>query len=987
MLASCKARVNAAERCHCRIQRVFCRIRRVRLVFREGSRFYSPVKLLIPLITCLLFLLPGISHGASDIYGPKPFDQILTSSFSTNWTASNATAVSGIANLKHVILLDAATKTLCLSIDTSNGRNSGLTVTPAGNITTTYGSAMRCMFQMRDINTEILKTTPLNGNYSIHPELFSYSAIDGNATANATTASSTLVRDIKSIYQAADASYLVFTFVGNATSTKIKAATRLVLSSGNFSTSGTWSASQWVMMNGTSVSLTANEANATSFYLADATKLINFEIASGSDFNPNRIPWQTNAFAANPTNPPPWTFSNSTLISTANNGLIKTVDPAYSAQLNHSANATAAAATALENIRISLAANGESLRYDKEVYLAFRENALSHLFASGDIYNGQVGNRTVAHVYFTNAANATTGIRHPYMVIATHNATPRPNFLVDVARPPGDGVGSGYANQTITRTAVLEARTIVVPLKDYGQITTLTENTVSPSLASIENLSAGNYTAENYAGIASVGIAIDGVKIYPAINNTLAYAPAAGEITSSGAHVGQGGSLHWHADGHGFNGNGINLYNLADYSNSQGNATTHPPIIGFSYDGIAIYGKYEGSFNSMEGYSLALDEYGGHSHGDYGYHYHAHAKQIENGSNDFKQHFLMVGAWKGKINTLPVMGEAEINIRPPETVETTQRYVGRNGTASTIPVVLPATINGTVYTILSTSVTAAYSPTSYAIASGTLPTGLSLNATTGAISGTPTSATVNSTVVSVRATNTSGNGTGNLTFTIAKGNQTISGVAPTLSLATGAAAYSLNASVSSNLTLSYSSSNTSVATVASNGTVTVVGAGSTILTVSQAGNSNYDPASSVTQTLTVTSASPLETWKTAYFGANASDSSLSGLSADPDADGYTNAYEFAFGGNPLVSGASSTTSVISNGNFTFSFQKRRNASDATYEVRMLSDLSLGFASGNLITPQTSSPQPGDIGTDYEQVEAVIPTSTSKGFLRVQATVP
>jgi hypothetical protein len=82
------------------------------------------------------------------------------------------------------------------------------------------------------------------------------------------------------------------------------------------------------------------------------------------------------------------------------------------------------------------------------------------------------------------------------------------------------------------------------------------------------------------------------------------------------------------------------------------------------------------------------------------------------------------------------------------------------------------------------------------------------------------------------------------------------------------------------------------------------------------------------------------------------------------------------------------TSVISNGNFTFVFQKRKNSSDATYEVRMLSDLSLGFASGNLITPQISSSQPSDIiGTDYEQVEAVIPTSTSKGFLRVKATVP
>ena len=345
-------------------------------------------------------------------------------------------------------------------------------------------------------------------------------------------------------------------------------------------------------------------------------------------------------------------------------------------------------------------ANGESLRYDKEVYLAFRENALSHLFASGDIYNGQVGNRTVAHVYFTNAYDD-EGINHHYMVIATHNATPRPNFLVDVARPPGDGVGSGYANQSVTRTAVLEAKTIVVPLKDYGLITNLTDNTVSPSLASDANVSAGNYTTENYADNASSGIAIDGVKIYPAINNTLQYAPAAAEITSSGAHVGRGGSLHWHADGHGFNGNGINLYNLADFADSQGNALIHPPIIGFSYDGVAIYGKYEASFSSMEGYSESLDDYGGHTHGDYGYHYHAHAMPVENGSNDFTQHYFMVGAWKGQINDLPVMGEADISVKPGET-ETTQRYVGKNGTAANKPVVMPLTIAGIVGNSLAT---------------------------------------------------------------------------------------------------------------------------------------------------------------------------------------------------------------------------------------------------------------------------------------------
>jgi hypothetical protein len=544
---------------------------------------------------------------------------------------------------------------------------------------------------------------------------------------------------------------------------------------------------------------------------------------------------------------------------------------------------------------------------------------------------------------------------------------------------------------------VIEYKVVLIPLKNYGLVGNFTENTLPVSLASDAGLSSANYTVENYADIASMGVAIDGVVIYPAINNTLLYATAAAEITSSGAHVGQGGALHYHADGHGFNGNGINLYNLRDYTHSSnGTSRSHPPIIGFGYDGIALYGKYESSFSDMDGYGVALDAHGGHTHGDYGYHYHAYSAPIVGlrdtagsksliGTGNFTQHYLMVGAWKGSINSLPALGLGVIdNV-------TTGRYVGKNGTSVFKPIVVSLPINGTVGSALSNSVTAAYSPTNYAVASGTLPTGLSLNATTGAITGTPTTATVNSTVVSVRATNASGNGTGNLTFTIAKASQSISGVASTLSLATGAAVYSLNASVSSNLTLSYSSSNTSVATVASNGTVTVVGAGSTILTVSQAGDLNYDPASSVTQTLTVTPTptptSLLEAWKTTYFGANASDSSLSGLTADPDADGYTNAYEFAFGGNPLVSGASSTTSVISNGNFTFAFQRRKNLSDATYEVRMLSDLSLGFASGNVISTQTSSPQPGDIGTDYEQVEAVIPTSTSKGFLRVKATLP
>ena len=58
------------------------------------------------------------------------------------------------------------------------------------------------------------------------------------------------------------------------------------------------------------------------------------------------------------------------------------------------------------------------------------------------------------------------------------------------------------------------------------------------------------------------------------------------------------------------------------YSSSDYNSTTsHPPLIGFGADGFYIYGRYLSA--SAPGYSVALDDCGGHSHDNYGYHYHA----------------------------------------------------------------------------------------------------------------------------------------------------------------------------------------------------------------------------------------------------------------------------------------------------------------------------------------------------------------------------
>ncbi|OJJ15873.1 hypothetical protein BKI52_36755 [marine bacterium AO1-C] len=77
----------------------------------------------------------------------------------------------------------------------------------------------------------------------------------------------------------------------------------------------------------------------------------------------------------------------------------------------------------------------------------------------------------------------------------------------------------------------------------------------------------------------------------------------------------------------------------------------------------------------------------------------------------------------------------------------------------------------------------------------------------------------------------------------------------------GDAPFNLNGTASSGLAVTYTSSNTTVATVSGN-TVTIVGVGTTTITASQAGNTNFNAAPDVTQTLTVNKAD-----QTITFGA------------------------------------------------------------------------------------------------------------------------
>lgn len=158
------------------------------------------------------------------------------------------------------------------------------------------------------------------------------------------------------------------------------------------------------------------------------------------------------------------------------------------------------------------------------------------------------------------------------------------------------------------------------------------------------------------------------------------------------------------------------------------------------------------------------------------------------------------------------------------------------------------------------------------------------------------------------------NGTG--TLVIDKANQHIT-FATLEDKTYGNDAFSLGATASSGLAVSYSSSKTDVATV-SGSTVTIVGAGTTTITAIQAGNNNYNAATAVLQTLkvdkataTLTLANLTHTYDGNVKSATASTSpaNLTGVSISNN--GKTNAGTYAVTAS-LVNTNYEATSVTGN---------------------------------------------------------------------------
>jgi hypothetical protein len=138
----------------------------------------------------------------------------------------------------------------------------------------------------------------------------------------------------------------------------------------------------------------------------------------------------------------------------------------------------------------------------------------------------------------------------------------------------------------------------------------------------------------------------------------------------------------------------------------------------------------------------------------------------------------------------------------------------------------------------------------------------------------------------------------------------------------GNAPFTLGATASSNLTVSYTSSNTGVATVSGN-IVTIVGAGTTTITASQTGDSNYAAAVSVPQSLIVNQAS-----QTITFGALAAQTYGNGtftLNATASS-GFTVSYTSS---NPSVASISgNVVTLVSAGSTTITASQAGNSNYA-----------------------------------------------------------
>ena len=83
---------------------------------------------------------------------------------------------------------------------------------------------------------------------------------------------------------------------------------------------------------------------------------------------------------------------------------------------------------------------------------------------------------------------------------------------------------------------------------------------------------------------------------------------------------------------------------------------------------------------------------------------------------------------------------------------------------------------------------------------------------------------------------------------------------------------------------------------------------------------------------------PIDTWKLAYFGANANSAAIAGDAADPEHDGIVNLLAYAYAFNPLAANTNPFTGDLAGKQFQLHFPRNSSASDITFIVQSSADL-------------------------------------------------
>ena len=235
------------------------------------------------------------------------------------------------------------------------------------------------------------------------------------------------------------------------------------------------------------------------------------------------------------------TYTPTEVISRIFNNVKTTYQPQITS-IGTSTTTKLAADLQLSLIKSTLEANGEKLRYEPTLYSAFRDAALATKLISDSVADGSPGQNLVPYVYFTNERDA-AGKYHPFMVVVTYANPGSPNGLKDIPRPPGDGSGP-YGSSKVTRYANLENYVLMIPMKDYGQVATVTDNVLGRTLWSDVPNTKKSKDVYTYADTADNGLLIDGSVMFPVFNNTLIPSSLVGELSANGCHVGLHGN-HW----------------------------------------------------------------------------------------------------------------------------------------------------------------------------------------------------------------------------------------------------------------------------------------------------------------------------------------------------------------------------------------------------------------------------------------------------------